>query len=271
MPVYVLVRAKEAWNPENPTWDSGYLVHVRDRDQLVDNGVNMQLPPDFCQIKITDVDDPLSIESVYCREWTRAIDWEFVLPHDWVNDVHTLNIFIKPDKVAASGVAGITRDMVETYLNKWNATVDTVSSNSVVFNAGVYTAIQSRGFWGKDTSLLLFDERSYDSATGVHRVDCDYRNDPVISARSRAAINAYIEAKGGTIVGHNSTGVRFDINRDSVFQEFKLDVKETVGDYFSSRQFRILPAQVAQALANGGTLEVTQSQFITQVRNRLDD
>lgn len=267
MPVYILVKAVDGWNADDPmVYQTGYLVDARDKSRIG----GKQVPPKFIQIKITDETDPEVINEIYCGEWRKEIDWEFVA-HNYSIDGHRLKVFVKPEMVSVSGLNGLTRNQVETYLNRWNCTIYSIAQNEVIFDAQILTCIQSQGFWGKDTTLLVFDEKDYDEATGVHQVDVDYSNDPVISALPKVTINNHIEKRGGTVLNHPTGGVRFEISRASVFSVFKLDVKEAIDGIYARRKFKLLQAHVDMALGNGGTLSVTRQQLATYIYNRLDD
>jgi hypothetical protein len=119
--------------------------------------------------------------------------------------------------------------------------------------------------------MISFSEISYNQTTGVHQVEADYKNDPVLSTMPKENIEEAIIQRGGVIIAHPTNKVRFEVTRADVFDEFKFDVKERLDPQYSQRQFKIPSAYVQQALSNGGTLSVTKTQFATYVRNRLDD
>ena len=51
--------------------------------------------------------------------------------------------------------------------------VVSASQGEVVFDAGIYDAIRSNGFWDYDTANLEFTENSYNESTGIHQIEVD--------------------------------------------------------------------------------------------------
>jgi hypothetical protein len=151
--------------------------------------------------------------------------------------------------------------------------VQSIAANSVSFDAVIYEAIASDGFWQRDNILLTvqFSEINYDQASGIHTIEANYRNDPVLSNIAPEKIEAEIISKGATIVNHPTNKVQFAINRTTVFDIFKQDVKEKVDGVFSVRKFAIPEQYVQMAINAGGSLSITRQQFATNVRSRLDD
>jgi len=266
MASYILVKAQDGWNLDDPmVYMTGYMVDVRNHSRIG----GKQVPPKFIQIEITDDDDAQGIQNIYCREWRKEIDWEFV-GHDYSIDGHRLRVFVKPEFVSVSGLNSLTRDQVETFLNRWNATVVSIGQNEVVFDATVFNAIKSDGFWNRDVSLVGFTEIDYNSSTGVHRVEANYSASD-LNQLSPDQIESYIVWRGGVINKHPTSKVTFDINRIDVFAVFKQDVRtKTSGDY-NRRSFKLLQQHIDIALANNGTLSVTRQQFAQYIYNRLND
>lgn len=278
MPTYIIVKTTSAWNPDDPLCkDTGYIADILGQWAL-DGRI---VPPKFVQFVITDDDDFMAIKATYLRIWQRVIDWEFVA-HDYSIDGHRLRVFTKPEFVSVSGLNSLTRAQVENYLGRWNATVKNAAANEVVFDTVVYDAICSEGFWGRDTVMLAFAENSYNATTGVHEIECDYRNDPVLSNIDPVKIEQEIAEKGGTIIRHPTNKVTFQIARSSVFDVFKDDVRQRVDGIYARRTFKVLSEHIDMALASesqhpqtgemiSGSMEITRTQWAQYVYNRLDD
>lgn len=266
MTAWVLVRAVEAWNPDDlMVFGTGFPVEVRNRDVLG----SKEIPPKFVRFIITDADKP-DIDA-YCEYWQHEIDWEFV-GHDYSIDGHRINAFVKPELVSASGLNSLTRAKIENFLTRWGAVVQSIGPNSVVFDVTVYNAIVSEGFWGRDMIGVGFSELSYNESTGVHRIQVNYSGVPVLVNLDDAEINRFIQERGGTIVQHvANTRVRFDINRSSVFDWFKLDVYQKTESTYSVRKWYFTQQAVNLALANGGDLELTRQQALAYLHHRLLD
>lgn len=270
MPAYILVKAEGGWNPEDPmVYQAGYPVDVKDHSRIG----GMQVPPAFVQVYIPDAD--VAEVQVYCEEWWRYVDYELVA-HDYDIDGHRIRVFAKPECVSVSGLGGLTREMVEAYLNTWNATVFSVAANEVVFDALVYDAVCSEGFWERDISSISFKEKAYTQATGIHRIEADYTDDPELCARPKAEIEDYIEQRGGTIEVHAASKVTFEIQRTAVLDWFEQNVKANVDDLYSRRKFYFPQDVIDEAPTDPqdpayGTAEMTRQQAASRVHYRLDD
>ena len=264
MSVYILVKAEDWIDPDEPlVFQSGYIVNARPFNRLY----GMQVPPKFVQIEISDIDDHKPVDATYSMPWKQIIDWEFV-GHNYVIDGHRLNVFVKPEYVSVSGLGGLTQNMVEGYLTEWGAEIHSIAANSVVFDVTVFEAISSNGFWGLLVGNVDFTETAYDEATGIHSVEADYSGIQITPGK----IELLVTINGGTITGHPTNKIRFDIGRSTVFDIFKQSVKEKLdGITYSPRRFKIPQQYVQAALDNAGTLTVTATQFAQYVRNRLDD
>lgn len=263
MPAYVLVRAVDGWDPTDPmVYMTGYPVWVYDVNQIG----GKQVPPKFIQFVITDA--TVGQILTYCQEWKREIDWEFV-GHDYTIDGHRLNVFTKAELVSASGLNGLTRDKVETFLNNWGASVVGIAANSVVFDVTVANSIASQGFWGGlDISMAVFTEKSYEQATGIHNTEIDYTN--VIGATPERVASEIVN-RGCTVTQNATNKMRFDCGRDTAFSNFKLDVVQRAEGSFSRRKWAFTQEAIDLALANGGSYSLTRQQALAYLHNRLLD
>ena len=187
-----------------------------------------------------------------------------------------------------SNLAGITRDMVENYLNNWNGFVVSAATNSVTFDFAIYEddrvpesiikgALQSWGFWTTNISQAIFSEILYTQATGQHIVEVDYS--AYIAASIPNKVENLILQRGGVIQIHD-TGtrvVRFSINRTNVFQYFKQTIDRKLATRIYRTQLRISEATLDNIIADtsidpaGGVKEVTFVQLQSYLLNRLDE
>lgn len=265
MPAYVLFRMISAnTDPDSQTqFQAGWPIAVRKQNQYG----GKQVLPMFGQLVITDA-TVQQIEDAYMIPWNKQIDWEFN-SHDYPTDTHSLKIYIKPEFVSASGLNRLTRAQVEQWLNRWGATVDSVSQGEVNFTANVRNAIWSEGFWGHSTALVNFDEQAYDPVTGIHSMWADLS---LIESMTEADLAAII-------VNHGCVNVKkpkhktftFDCSRQTVFGEFKDSVKEALNGQFSVRRWRLNQTALDAIVAAGGSLEVTKGQLAPYLINRIDD
>ena len=264
MPAYVLFKLTPSEGDPNSEqqFQAGWPIAVRAQSQYG----GKQILPKFGQLVITDA-TVKQVETAYLSPWQRFIDWEFI-GHDWAADAHSLRVFVA-DGIAASMKGAITREEVETFLNRWNAEVIDIATNEVRFSATVTDAIKSEGFWGRTVPAGILTETAYDQVTGVHTTRLDYGTLP-IGINELAAI---ITENGCEITTHKPAqkwGL-FTCGRDTVFAQFKQSVKMALDGQFSLRRWR-LPAAALQAIINaGGSLEVTKAQVLDVIKNRLDE
>ena len=170
-----------------------------------------------------------------------------------------------------SNQAGITKDMIETYLNKWNGFVDSFAINEVIFDFAVYEddrdsqniipgVLQSNGFWGYNVSFVSFHEVLYTQATGVHRIQADYSGSIPMSDRPDKVASVVYKRKG-TIHSNADGVIEFSIQRNDVFRYFKQDVDLILESKIYDRQFRFLESTVDLISGNGGFMDVTLNQL----------
>lgn len=260
IPAYLLINV-DGFDPSDPlSEDVGYPLQAFDYWQLM----GKQVPPDW--IQLTLLDTTVGEAQAYCAIWWRKVDYEFVA-HNYAVDGHRLRVFVKPEWVSASGINGLTRERVENYLDEWGATVFSIAQNEVVFDAGVFNAIASDGFWGMDVSAVDFTEKSYDQDTGVHKIEANYSAVNIDSA----FVNWLIGDRGCTVVKDIPNKVTFTCGRDIVFDDFKLDVKSHVDGIFSDRKWYLTTDFIEAAYANGGNLDMNRQDALPYFHNRLDD
>lgn len=263
MPAYVLFKLTPGVDPASEQqFRAGWPIAVRAQSQYG----GKQVLPNFGQLVITDA-TVKQVEAAYMSPWRRFIDWEFV-SHDWAADAHALRVFTA-DGVSASMKGALTREEVETFLNKWGAEVIDISSNEVRFSATVTDAIKSEGFWGRTVPEGILTETAYDQVTGVHTTRLDYGTLP-IGINELAAI---ITENGCEITTHKPAqkwGL-FTCGRDTVFAQFKQSVKHALDGQFSLRRWRLPAAAIQMIIDAGGSLTVTKSQVMDAIKNRLDD
>lgn len=220
--------------------------------------------PKFVLVKCPQV----TVEQIInkANEWRLEISYEQVA-HDPVLDGYRIRV--KADNVSVSGGGALTRDKVENYLGLWGATIFSTASNEVVFDAGIYNAIKSQGFWEGDISTLVFDEISYDQETGIHRVQANYS----ASTYGSQKIENAVKVRGATVIQNDviNSIITFEIDRATVFNVFKSEVKAKVDITYCRRQYYFTEAQVDQVIAAGGEIILSAVQLNSAVHNKLDE
>jgi len=272
MPTYILIKAIDGFNPENPlTRNAGFPIHAMGSSQIG----GKQIPPKFIQVEIPDEDDYQAIYNSYCVPWMRVIDWEFI-GHDYSIDGHRLRIFVKPEYVSASGINSIDYSQAAAYLQKWNASIFESSQNSITFDALVYEAIKSQGFWnGYIAYMIDWTELDYNQTTGIHRVQADYSESDLVNL-SESQINEYVEKRGATIVSHADNVVIFDIHRTAVFNVFKISTKSALEKKYSNARFKLPESYIPTAPTDPqdpkyGTIVINRVDIPTVMYDRLND
>jgi hypothetical protein len=271
-------------------YKKGYPVGMMDEPRTF-RGYKEGLPY-FCAVRVTDgnvADVEAMISSSFSgrsltQGWEREIDWT-VVNSDLAIDGWRMRAFAT--NPGFTNIAGINKEMVENYLNNWNAEVFSSASNEVVFDVAIFSssagagAIQSDGFWGVDASNISFNETSYVSGSGTHTVEADYS----LTSFTSDQVDDRITQRGGTVDSNTGTVATFTIDRSDVFQYFKQEVKDALDRTMYRRQFRIPEATVDTIISTGTEvivdhpkgsvsyriLDRTLAQIQAFLINRLDE
>ena len=261
----------------------GYFGSIFDEPK-VHRGFKEGLPY-FCAARIVDatVDEVNAMiassfsEKRINQSWKRRIEFSTVnnniIIDGWRISVTTTN-------PGFSNLAGITREMVENYLIKWNGVVHSVVTNEVQFDIAIYEdalndpgAIQSWGFWGVIPTDVSFSEILYVEETGVHTIEADYS----LSSFSSEQVQKRIKVRDGVVVSDVSGVIVFTITRTNVFHWFQQEVKKVLEIPIYLRQFRISEANVDTIISTGTQIlvdhywDAEQTEFRGQVEYRVLD
>ena len=255
----------------------------------------------FCAINVTDASAAEVNEMIVSafsgtniqQRWKRKIDFATV-NNNPVIDGWRIRVFTT--NPGFSNRAGITRDMVENYLTKWNAQVFSAAMNEVVFDVAIFKdsgnnpgALQSMEFWGVAPIAVFFNETAYNSGTGIHTIEVNYG----ASIYTSKQVQNRIEQRDGIVLSNTAGVVTFTISRTAVFKWFQQEVKSRLDKGIYRRQFRIPETIVDTIIATGtqhiidhywdeartqfkGTVEyrvldVTLAQVQAFIINRLDE
>ena len=253
-------------------YKKGYPVSMFDAPR-VHRGYKEGLPF-FCAINVTDAsvaEVDTMIATTYSgislnQSWDREIDFA-VVNNNITIDGWRLSVFTT--NPGANDFAGITQEMVENYLIKWNADFFSATTNEVVFDVAIFEdalnvpgAIQSEGFWGVVPIDVEFTETLYVEGTGVHTVEADYS----LSSFDPERILDRIEERGGFIASDVGDVVTFTINRTDVFQWFQQEVRDALEQTMYRRQFRIPEATVDTIISTGTQIIVVHPKGIVEYR-----
>ena len=251
-------------------YKKGYIVVVHGDDYVPSRS---EVPPSFVTISCPEVTEEVARN--YMNSWEQTIDYN-VLDVNATTGVYQVEVFGNNTNV--SGDAGITQAQVETFLTKWNCTVDSFATNSVTFTMALWQALQSEGFWGRDVSAFTFVLDNYNSSTGIADVTVSGLNAAQITASKRL-----IEQKGCVVLSETSSSVTFAAERSDIFTEFKTDVQQKTRGTWCRKQYYFSEALVDEALAMENTfdgetqltwkgqVEVTQAELLAALNNKLDE
>lgn len=183
------------------------------------------IPPKFIRVYVNDavIADFLAFQN---KTWKCEVDYE-VLVHQVPTDGYRIRVWNTTESVTEQGLgyARLTRTQIENYLNKWNGEVVDITNGSLRFDIGIYQMLTSEGFWYDIRPNLVesvFTENSYNETTGVHEVECDYS----ALTGSATAVEVGLMRRGATIISHADRVITFQIQRNTVLQYFKTEVKE---------------------------------------------
>lgn len=226
------------------------------------------VPPRWIQVVITDK-EPDQIKQYWETDWKTILRFDIVA-HNAAQDGYRVDVSTDLDWVSASGLNSLTRSKVEGWLNKWNASVVNISTNNVRFDAGVYNALISEGFWGYDLTEWDFIENSYDSGTGIHNITVIY---PVGIEKEKIVSKIINELGVAAFISldEQSREIVFEAGSEPVFEAFKEAVRKKVEVRFRNRVWVINEAGITAALTAGGYVEVTAAQALNYIHSLLDD
>jgi hypothetical protein len=223
-------------------------------------GTKEQLP-NFVKVKC--LEHLLKSHSHYGDSWSQIINYE-ILVHQVPTDGYRIRVFSTLPGIANEG--GLTRDAVEQYLNRWNATVFSIAVNEVVFDLSIFNLATSARFWtmSEDIGDFVFTESSYNELTGEHIIDVDFTQSP----RNPTAIERRITAKADNVVSNSGSSIRFVIMRDAILQEFKEEVRDLITNRIETRRYFIADGIVDDIISQGGEIIITDTQFQTYIQDK---
>lgn len=220
--------------------------------------------PDCVRVKVPGL--AVATAKAYMDRWRHEIDFE-VVDHNPAIDEYRVRVFVKPDTVKVDGTNGITRNEVENYLTRWNASVHSIAQNEVVFDALIYQAAISQGFWDRDVDLAVFSEVSYDQQATIHNIEVDFS----ATGWPEDKVAQQIELKGGTVLSNEGNVATFEIRRNRVFNEFKMDVKMKTDDIYMKKRWHISEADVDAIVGAGGEVTSTAAQLQAAIIDKVSE
>lgn len=261
---HMLVYAKDNTNPDpdidrQGCYKKGYPVVVL--DEVAAWGAAETLP-NFIQLEITGV-TRAQVEH-YLTSWQTDLNFNI----DSTNGATaTYTITVTNNNVSVSGKNALTAPQIQSWLDKWGATFVSASLNSITLTCKLWDMVRSNGFWGADVSALVFTLGSYNSTSGIARIQVDY----TATAFTAAGVSGTIASKEGVVIS-NADGVAvFDIERSDIYTKFKEAVKEALDNVYCRKQYYFDLDWVDSVVASGGVATITGAQAISLLKNKLDE
>jgi len=190
----------------------------------------------------------------------RLIDFD-VVSWNRASDRFRLRLF----STNANSTAGaITKEEIETFINSWGGTVSSFGPKEVVFDIKIYDALTSEAFFEIDLSATVFEEVSYNSVTGIHRISADYS----AVGTSPTYVETWVERLGMEIVSHTSRVLVYDADRSIVRSVFESDLQQKAKKRLARRRWHIAEAVVDAIVAQGGMVTVGKSTLDMYLKDK---
>ena len=162
------------------------------------------------------------------------------------------------------GVGGSATRETETlreFFELWGATFVRRDADGVVLDWRIRDGAMSRGFLSADpaTAGIAMEETAYDSASGLHTYSADWSASVI--ERIGLRVVRRVMTLGGEVISTVGEVATYRLHRDPVRDAFLATVRGASAVY-KRRRYTISGATVGQALAAGGTLTLTQAEFV---------
>jgi hypothetical protein len=200
----------------------------------------------------------------YIRPWEKQIDYEIISSNP-TNGNYQIRVF--GENVSASGQNILTKDQVENYLLGWNCVIDGFAANEVIFTLRLWQALQSTRFWQADVSMVGFTLVSYNSQTGDAIIDVNVSG---VTWKPETVVT-HMRMAGGQIISYDYPTLRFTINKESVLNNFKRDVKQKLFGIYCRRIYYFSPSDIDTAIAANGIVTLTRAQLLNKLNSKLDE
>lgn len=210
---------------------------------------------------LVEIPAPISLVNQYDNPVIRQINYE-ILDHNIPLDRYQVRMTATDN---ASQTLGITREQVESFLNKWSANITSVGINSVEFTVALENVFQSEGFWDVPIGGVIFE----DNYNGVdhHHLTINYSaigNSPTYMER-------YVMGKGGLIVSHENKIIVCEFESTDAFSVFKEAVDLRFNQIILKKRYYVSNAVVDAIVSNGGVMSVPNSVALSYIKDKLDD
>jgi len=199
------------------------------------------------------------------KVWRDELDYEVVATRPAQGEID-LRIFEKnPGAINQNAIAGIKATRIRDYLSAWGCSNFNLSETDATFTFNLWAAARSANFWQVPVDVmakLSFSLSSYASAKGIATIKVTKPE-----SLKAEAIERKISEYGGTVTNVALPDITFTLNRDTIIQKFRADVKERTQRVYMYQQHRIKESVMDQVVAAGGTATLTKAQFLAAIRD----
>lgn len=260
-------------------FDSTNLDLERDRmgcrkrgmcDQICDDGVvpwdtftEIKLPK-FVVIKVPGLTSTeMDVYQGLRKVWQDNLDYEVTAQNanqGWY-DVRVFETAVSPSGLNA--IIGNKATKIQGYLSRWGCINIVLGSNQIVFRFRLSAAVQSQEFWdisAEELASISFSIDSYLNGVGTITATVPQYADPNF-------VKLKIIQRGGTIISDVHPVYTFTIERGTLLQNFRNDLKRKAQKVYMYQQHRINQATMDAAVAAGGTLTMTKAYFLASIRD----
>ena len=143
--------------------------------------------------------------------------------------------------------------------------MDSVAANTVNFSGTIYGVLTSSAFWDSPLTNIVFNEVSYDQATGTHTISANYS----ATNLKPAQVAQRITDLGGTLISNASRVMTFSMTRAIARTAFETDVADKAREVWKRRRWGFTPTQVDNAIAQGGIVTITAQQAQNLIQDSM--
>lgn len=220
--------------------------------------------PKFVIIKVdldqTDIDTFQGFRKI----WKDNFDYEILATRPAQGE-YDVRIF--ETAAGASGqnaMTGAKLIRVRDYLIGWGCSNFAAATGGGSFTFNLWDAVRSQNFWNVPLTAmigLVFDLESYNSQTGIGRINIDYS----LTQIKPEMVVQKIEERGGNVLSAGALNAVFEIERSDILTRFREDVKQRIEQVFMYQQYRIDQDTMDAAVAAGGTLTLTKAELLASI------
>ena len=208
----------------------------------------------------------LAADTKFSRAWTYKYSVEEI-SHNIVNDSWRFEVNNLSDK---NGAAPVLLNLMKRHV-AIGATELQKTGKSVRMTFSVDDYVLSNGFWLN--RMLVADAVrpvSYVPKSGIHTYTIDVPSGKTEQATlQRLWVRKTIRDNGGEVIGTTAGLLTFTFDRETAHRRFVANVEGVVNDRFQRRRYRFTKQVVDAAIAAGGVLTLSESEFADSLKDGM--